>query len=455
MSARVLVVANDHVGSKMAGPGIRSLRFATELAHDHEVTLVVPFETDIRDERITVVHDDPWDERRMNDRARAADVVVAQKLPVPTMRRLARSETVAIYDLYAPLAVESLAWASRRTPSAPDRATQLLNILTQEFVLRSGDAFICASEVQRDFWLGALFSISRVEIDRYSADRSLRDLIDVVPFGIDPEPPEHAAPAVKGVVRGVEPHDRLLLWGGGIWNWFDPLTVINAVAKLAKQRDDVKLLFLGLRHPNPAVPRMEMEQRALAFAQDAGLVGRSVFFNDRWVPYAERGAYYLEADVGVSAHFDDLETRLAFRTRLLDCIWAGLPIVATEGDVLGDLVARRRLGGAVAVGDVEGWVDALNRILDDERERVEVRRRLEAIRCEFLWPAVVDPLRRLVANTRADGHDTSAAAFARYGIERVRNAVLQRGPKAAATAGLRRITGTTPPLEERIQPPLP
>jgi len=95
---KVLVVANDHVGSRMAGPGIRSLRFATELATEHEVTLVVPFETDLERDDITIVQDDPWDARRMSKRVRAYDVVVAQKLPVSTMRRLARSETVAIYD---------------------------------------------------------------------------------------------------------------------------------------------------------------------------------------------------------------------------------------------------------------------------------------------------------------------------------------------------------------------
>ena len=47
MSRRVLVVANDHVGSRMAGPGIRSWHFADELARRFDVTLVVPYETDL------------------------------------------------------------------------------------------------------------------------------------------------------------------------------------------------------------------------------------------------------------------------------------------------------------------------------------------------------------------------------------------------------------------------
>ena len=64
--ARALVVSNDHVGTAMAGPGIRAHRFAVELARDFDVTLVVPFETDLVEERVEIVHDNPWDPARMS-----------------------------------------------------------------------------------------------------------------------------------------------------------------------------------------------------------------------------------------------------------------------------------------------------------------------------------------------------------------------------------------------------
>jgi hypothetical protein len=37
-----------------------------------------------------------------------------------------------------------------------------------------------------------------------------------------------------------------------------------------------------------------------------------------------------EADIGVSLHREDVETRYSFRTRVLDYLWAGLPIITTE-----------------------------------------------------------------------------------------------------------------------------
>jgi glycosyltransferase involved in cell wall biosynthesis len=454
MSARVLVVSNDHVGSRMAGPGIRSLRFATELADEHDVTLVVPFETDLEIESVRIVQDNPWDPRRMSDRVRAHDVVVAQKLPVATMRRLARSETVAIYDLYAPVTIEALAQGSHRARGQPP-ITHRLNAVIQELTLSYGDAFVCASEKQRDLWLGALLALGRIDQDAYDVDASIRRLVDVVPFGVEPAPPSATGPVLKGVVPGIGPDDRVLLWGGGIWDWLDPLTVIRAVERLTQGRDDVRLFFLGLRHPNPGVLQMEMERRALALADELGLRDRVVFFNEGWVPYGERGAYLLEADIGVSAHFDDLETRFAYRTRLLDCIWARLPIVTTAGDAIGELVHSRGLGRTVGFEDVGGWVAAIEALLDDEAERRAIAGRSAAVSSELAWPRAVEPLRRLIATARGSRRGVVApVALARYAGARAENALLQHGFAGAAAAALRRATGRTLPLEDRVRPPL-
>jgi glycosyltransferase involved in cell wall biosynthesis len=455
MSARILFVANDRVGTRMAGPGIRSFRLASELSIDHDVTLVVPFATDVVVDSFTIVQDDPWDARRMSRRVSSHDVVVAQKLPVSTMRALSRSEKVAIFDLYDPVPIETLAWAAQHPSSRRTAATQGLNAIELKLALSCGDAFICASDRQRDLWLGALLALGRVDQTVYNADPSLRNLIDVVPFGIEPERPAARKPVLKGIVPGIGPADKVLLWGGGIWNWFDPLTVIKAVHHLTSERDDIRLFFLGLSHPNPGVPQMEMQRRAIELAEELGVRDRSVFFNEGWVPYEERGAFYLEADLGVSAHFDDLETRFAYRTRLLDYFWGGLPTVATEGDALAELIRMKGIGRVVGVDDVAAWTRAIGDLLDGEDERSLIEERLAVVREELLWSRVVEPLRRLVSATRAGRTRVPAATLASYVGRRVENAVLQRGAGDAAAAAARWALGRARPPEERVQPPLP
>ena len=49
----------------------------------------------------------------------------------------------------------------------------------------------------------------------------------------------------------------------------------------------------------------------------------------------------MEADVGVSLHLEHLETTYSFRTRMLDYLWAGLPIVASAGDGFAEIISRR------------------------------------------------------------------------------------------------------------------
>ena len=168
----------------MAGPGIRYLNFARELRGEGDVTLVVPFETDLEPEGFELVVADVWDPGVMTRLTSGADVVVAQRLPVPTMRKLARTRPRSIYDLYAPLHIENLALdAGQGADRQPAEAAQL-NRLADAVVLRTGDAFVCASERQRDLWLGALMQSGRIQLERVARDPSLRGLIDVVPFGI-------------------------------------------------------------------------------------------------------------------------------------------------------------------------------------------------------------------------------------------------------------------------------
>ena len=425
---RIVVVSNEHVGSSMAGPGIRYLNFARELRTEGDVTLVVPFETDLEPDGFELVVASAWDPDALGRVTTHADCVIAQRLPVPAMRKLARTRTRRIYDLYAPLQIENLALDARQGAERQPAEAVELNRLTDRVVLQTGDAFICASETQRDLWLGALLQAGRVDHERFSRDPSLRGLIDVVPFGVDPHPPRAHRRVLKGILPGIGEQDRVLLWPGGIWNWFDPLTVIDAVADLARRRDDIRLVFLGVRHPNRFVPAMRMAGEAVARADELGVRDRIVFFNEGWVPYEERGAYLVEADLGVSAHFDELESRFAFRTRLLDCFWADLPVVTTSGDVLGDLVERRGLGRTVPPRDVRAWVAAVESLLDDGDSYARARAAIAPVRDEFLWPRVVEPLKQQVRCTGVPMPRRRTAPTARtWVVWRVRHAVADRG----------------------------
>jgi len=258
--------------------------------------------------------------------------------------------------------------------------------------LRQADFFICASERQRDYWLGALSMVNRVNPLSYAQDATLRRLIDVVSFGLPAKPPEPQRPAIREEVAAIAAADVVVLWGGGIWNWFDPLTAIRAVASLGAEIPALKLFFMGLRHPNPDLPQMTMARRAVELAAELGVLDRQVFFRDGWVPYEERVNYLMSADIGISLHFDHVETRFSYRTRLLDYLWAGLPVVATAGDVLSNELAAAGAGVAVPEADVRAVADALRRLATDPASRSAMRERARRLAADHTWERVALPL---------------------------------------------------------------
>jgi glycosyltransferase involved in cell wall biosynthesis len=252
-----------------------------------------------------------------------------------------------------------------------------------------GDFFICASERQRDFWLGSLASVGRVNPYTYDADPGMAGLIDVVPFGLPSAPAERHGPGLRASLPGIGAGDPVVLWAGGVYNWFDPLSLVLAVDQLRRQVPTVRLVFLGMAHPNPAIPAMRAAGETRALASELGLTGTHVFFNEGWVPYEQRADFLLDADVGVSTHLDHVEARYSFRTRVLDYLWAGLPMVLTEGDVLADLVAAEGLGQKVAPGDVAGIAQALASTLAAPTRDPA---RWAAVAERFRWERVARPL---------------------------------------------------------------
>ena len=291
-----------------------------------------------------------------------------------------------ILDAYDPSLIEALEILAGESHEFQRERIRRMHVELKAALLVA-DAVICASEKQRDLWLGALLALGRITPDAYREDVSLRTLVEVVPFGTQDSDPRVTGPGFRERL-GLRESDKVLLWGGGIWNWFDPLTLIRAVKQLSERRDDIKLVFMGLKHPNDNVPEMEMMRRAIALATELELLDEAVFFNHGWVPYEERQNHFLEADVGVSTHFDHLETRFSFRTRVLDYFWTGLPVVATKGDSMADLIQQRDLGRTVEFEDPEALAAAIVELVDDEPKRRAVLENLAQVREEYRWSRV-------------------------------------------------------------------
>ncbi|OZM75328.1 glycosyl transferase [Amycolatopsis antarctica] len=396
---KVLVITGDAITERMAGPAIRAWNIASVLSVEHDVRLVTvnplaapppaPFQ-------ISAAR-----KRDLREPVEWADLIILQGhvLEMAPALKDQHSNKIVVCDLYDPMHLELL---EQGKEAADDRrAADLLGVthVLDEQLLR-GDFFLCASERQRLFWLGHLAALGRLSPRLYDADPTTQSLLSVVPFGLPPEPPVRSGPGLRSTVDGIEDGDRVVLWAGGIYSWFDPLTLVRAIDGLRERRSDVRLVFLGMRHPNPEVAEMDIGTRTVQLADRLGLTGKHVFFNEHWVPYGERQNWLLDADCGVTTHFEHVETTFAFRTRVLDYLWSGLPIVTTDGDAFADLVRAERLGVVVPAEDPVALAEALERCLYDAEFVAGCRDRIAVVAERFAWPTALRPLVEFCRNPR-------------------------------------------------------
>jgi GT2 family glycosyltransferase/glycosyltransferase involved in cell wall biosynthesis len=393
---RVLIVTGDPIGKKMAGPAIRAWNMAEALAANNHVTLVTLAGAEPMSAPFDIVHIRPGDDRAMGKLEKMTDVIVFQGLAMALFDSLRTSDKIIVADVYDPMHLEQLE-QGRELGAAQwnKQVSDATDVLNEQ--LARGDFFLCASERQRHFYLGQLAALGRVNPANYAEDPDLTHLIDVVPFGLNEVFPEATKPALKGVLPGIGADDKVLLWSGGLYNWFDPATLIRAVARLSETHDNVRLFFQGTKHPHPGVPEMGIVADSRSLARELGVLDCSVFFNDSWVDYAERHNYLGEADAGVSTHFAHVETTFSFRTRILDYLWAELPMVVTEGDHFAELIAAEKLGIVVPPNDVDALTAALETVLFDKEFAAASRANIKRVRPDYEWGTVLAPLVNFVA----------------------------------------------------------
>ncbi len=327
---RVALLSSEPIRPLMAGIGIRYLEFARRLpAAGVDVVLVSP----AAPEETAEVGGLGGVEVRRFERGRLAailgdcDAAVAQGQLANDLVLEMPGLPVAI-DLYDPWLIENFAYHQTLglDPYRNDHATWVLQ-------MSRGDFFLCSSEEQRTFYLGFLAALGRVNPERMAGDPDLATLIAPVPFGVPDALPPHR-PVLPPRAAG----ERRLLFGG-LYDWYDPWTLLDALAAL-----DRPWTLLLIRNPNPESTPQRLFAAVEARCRSLGWWGSRVQVHD-WVPAERRYDLLRDVDLLVAPHRPSLETRLSLRTRFLDALAAGCPVVTSEGGAMSRLLIRapRRL----------------------------------------------------------------------------------------------------------------
>jgi len=370
--SRILLVCPEPLGhGQPAGVGIRFLEIARVLRDDgHAVTVLSPDAGAV--EGCTSGFINPETLLATSERCDAAVVqghvanaFFLQANPIPT-----------VVDLYDPYIIENMHYFAERGAEVfqHDHFTLMSS-------LARGDFFLCASEAQRMFYLGALLAAGRLNPQLFEQDPEVESLIAIAPFGVPPpRSSERSSPSAPNI------------FFGGIYDWYDPIAAIDAVALVRRSVPGATLTFT--HHPNPELTPQGMLAAAMTHAKENGY---DFIRFVPWEPYERRAAFFERFALALITFPRSLETDLSMRTRIYDYLWCGLPIVSSSAPGTDEILERYQAGVVVRENTPEAYASAIVSI--DPEGMV---RGAQGFVRDHQWDQSLAPLRAFCNSPRTD-----------------------------------------------------
>lgn len=287
------------------------------------------------------------------------------------------------------------------------------------------DRVLCATESQRVSYLTLLAALGRIGPRDPGGDLVLRVCSGVPPLTAPGAPRPAGAP--------------VLLWSGGCYPWFDVETPLAAFPHIVAQVPDVRLLLAGVGgvdDANASEPLAGARRIREAIAADPRLAARTTILP--WLPYTRRGEAYAAADLALCTYGADLETDLAMRTRVLDLLWGGVPMIVSAGDELGHAAASHGAGRVVPPGDPAALATAVVDLLRDAEARTAMAAAARAVASGPLsWDHQIVPLAAYCAALAAGTPRAARVVAPADAIMRLNDGWPRRAADAAATLARR------------------
>jgi len=369
--SHVLVLANSVIplpGLPTNGGGLRAWTLARGLeSAGHTVTLLFPRQS--LDEQLipiapaaraaALLQTYEWTDVAGAIARVAPDVVVASSWILAGQIR--HCPVPLVVDLAGPLLLEFLAqdWAKGNT---------LAHFKTD--ALAQADYVTCAGARQRPYFQSWLL------LGGFSPDDCLTRL-GVVPISCPPLLPSPAPPN----------EEPLLLYAGMVYAWQDPSRAIRAALAAIERCGRGRLLIHAEAHPVHS-------QGATWFTQlREQLAGHPRVTFGGMLPYDALQEAYRSADLALDLFERTVERELAFNTRTVDFLHAGLPPLYGDYAELSPLIREYGAGFVVDPTDDGALAAALATALDDPARLAERGRAAQRLARERLtWERTIAPL---------------------------------------------------------------
>lgn len=233
-----------------------------------------------------------------------------------------------------------------------------------DIILRHADVYSTCSTPQKFEVVGQLGMVERLNRETIGYD-----FVHAILPGA-PSQPRAIGDTIQ--LRGEKiPEDAfIVLWCGGYNVW-----------------TDVQTLFWGLNDAMERDPRIHYVSAGAAVSMQNNtsydrlleLINRSPnkhrFHMLGWQPSSVIPGLYHQADVGVNLDASHYETMLGTRTRLVEMMHHGLPVITTLGCELSYIVKNQELGLTFRIGDAKMFSNQIRELARDDSMQKKLAKR--------------------------------------------------------------------------------
>jgi hypothetical protein len=227
-----------------------------------------------------------------------------------------------------------------------------------------GDRFLTTTVRERYYLLGLLAASRRLSTGDFRRDDPLIHVARMTPPSNLPTAVERLPPRTGD--------ELVVLIAGAFLPWYD-YEGFEATVRTFVQQHPTRIRFVVMGG-NPRSPETTRSvQDRFEHLADRGIVQLVGL-----VPFDERAKYYLGADVGLLIPPDSVEDELSARTRVVDYLWARLPIVTPGRDEYSSLVLEASAGFRYD-STPEGPMTTLGKLAEDRRPIEAAKARIPSL----------------------------------------------------------------------------
>ena len=255
-------------------------------------------------------------------------------------------------------------------------------------ILRKGDVFSGLSNPQKYAVIGKLGMMGRLNRESMGYE-----FVHTIFPGMENEAGSDTANEKEKILRCklVEKDDFIVLWCGGYNAWADVEILFKGLEYAMERNPKIKFVSIGVG----AIVDPHSYPRFLANIKNSK--HKEKFVMCGWLPsHEDVFKYYRESDIGISTDKNCYETLIGSRTRFVEMLTYGLPVITTAGCELGYILENEGVCRTVPTGDFASLGKLILKLAERNLLKDNLAKKYQNLIQKFSFETTISPLRKWI-----------------------------------------------------------